>query len=323
MAKTSWKTKITAFVLIFILSITQIPTTVQAASTRPADVKKAEKGNILIGVFGTFERVDKSDILKRINDIRKEACTKGYINPNTGRKLKPSDYVPLKWSANLEWIAQLRSAECTVNEGHTRPNGKSCFSINYKDEQSWGENLAWNYSGLMRGIEQWYDEKKDWVNQNTNAVTGHYTNLINPEYKFIGLASFVRDSGGWYGISAELGYSTAGSQSQSKVKGKTVQTIEVTKNNTNQMKLNAPSSLKLKKSKQLTITCNITFPGIMGGQNTTQGKISKNVTWKSSKPSVISVKSNGKITAKKAGKATITAKIKGGKTLKKTITVKR
>lgn len=308
---------------MFMLAITQILTTVQAAAVRPADVKNAGGGNILIGVSGTFEHVDKSDILKRINDIRKEACTKGYINPNTGRKLKSSDYVPLKWSSNLEWIAQLRAAECTVNEGHTRPNGKSCSSINYKNEQSWGENLAWNYSGLMRGIEQWYVEKKDWVNQNTNAVTGHYTNLINPEYKFIGLASFVRSSGGWYGISAELGYSTAGPQSQSKVKGKTVQTIEVAKNNVKQMKLNAPSSIKLKKSKQLTITCNITFPGIMGGQNSTKGKISKNVTWKSSKPSVISVKSNGKITAKKTGKSTITAKIKGGKTLKKTITVKR
>lgn len=112
-------------------------------------------------------------------------------------------------------------------------------------------------------------------------------------------------------------------QSQSKVKGKTVQTIEVAKNNVKQMKLNALSSIKLKKSKQLTITCNITFPGIMGGQNSTKGKISKNVTWKSSKPSVISVKRNGKITAKKTGKSTITAKIKGGKTLKKTITVKR
>lgn len=87
MAKTSWKTKITAFVLMFMLAITQIPTTVQAAAVRPADVKKAGSGNILIGVSGTFEHVDKSDILKRINDIRKEACTKGYINPNTGRKL--------------------------------------------------------------------------------------------------------------------------------------------------------------------------------------------------------------------------------------------
>ena len=323
MTKTHRRTRIIAFLLILTLSIFQIPATAQAASARPADVTKAGSGNILIGVSGSFERVSKTKILKRINEIRKEACTKGYINPYTGKKLKASDYVPIKWSSNLEWIAQLRAAECTVNESHTRPNGKSCFSINYKNEQSWAENLAWNYSGLMYGIEQWYGEKDDWVKQNSNAVTGHYTSLINPNYKFIGLGSFVRDTGGWYGVSAEFGYSNTGSQAQSKVKGKTIQTIEVIKKNTKQIKLNAPSSMKLKKTKQLTVTCNVSYPGIMGGTNTTKAKLLKGITWKSSKPSVISVKSNGKITAKKTGKAVITAKIKGGKTLKKTITVKK
>lgn len=315
-------TKLITFLLITSLSIFQFPAAAQAASTRPADVNKAGNGNILVGVSGSYESVSKTKILKRINEIRKEACTKGYINPATGKKLKPSDYVPIKWSSSLEWIAQLRAAECTVNESHTRPNGKSCFSITYKNEQSWAENLAWNYSGLMYGIEQWYSEKKDWVNQNSNAVTGHYTSLINPGYKFIGLGSFVRDTGGWYGVSAEFGYNNTDSQTQSKLKGKTIQTIEVPKKNTKQFRLNAPSSIKLKKTKQLTVTCTITFPGIMSGQNTTKGRILKGITWKSSKPSKISVNANGKITAKKTGKSTISAKIKGGKTLKKTITVK-
>ncbi len=81
----------------------------------------------------------------------------------------------MKWSSNLEWIAQLRAAECTVYESHTRPNNQSCFSIRHRNEQSWAENLAWNYSGLMAGIEQWYGEKNDWVNQDTSKVTGHYT----------------------------------------------------------------------------------------------------------------------------------------------------
>ncbi len=322
MKKTRQGTRIIVFLLIFTLSIFQVPTKIQAASVRSADVKKAGKGNILIRVSGSFERVSKTTILKRINQIRKEACQKGYINPSTGKKLKASDYVPIKWSSNLEWIAQLRAAECTVNESHTRPNGKGCFSIKYKNEQSWAENLAWNYSGLMYGIEQWYDEKEDWVKQNHNAVTGHYTSLINPNYKYIGLGSFIRDSGGWYGVSAEFGYTNTGSEKQSKVKGKTIQTIEVKIKSTKQT-LNAPSSIKLKKSKQLVVTCSVSYPGIMGGKNITKGTVVENITWKSSKPSVISIKSNGKITAKKTGKVTITAKVKGGKTLKKTITVKK
>lgn len=325
MEKQSLKNKITTILLLFTLclSLFQHPLTAQAASVRGADVNKAGNGNLLVGVPGSYERVSKTKILKRINEIRKEACTKGYINPATGRKLKPSDYVPMEWSSNLEWIAQLRAAESTINESHTRPNGKSCFSIKRKNEQSWAENLAWNYSGLMHGIEQWYDEKNDWVNQNTNAVTGHYTSMINPNYQYVGLGSFLRSTGGWYGISAEFSSSNTGSKAQSKLKGETTQAVEVSKKYAQKAALDAPSSIKLKKKKNLAVTCKVSFPGIMGGQNTTSGRIVNGITWSSSKPSVLSVSPSGKITAKKTGKAVITAKVKGWKTLKKTITVKK
>ncbi len=320
MKKTSHKTRLLIFLLALTFAFFQVPITAQAA--RSADVKKARSGNVLVDVPGSFERVSKTKILKRINQIRKEACTKHYINPSTGKKLKSSDYVAMKWSSNLEWIAQLRAAECTVYEGHMRPNGLDCFSIKYKNNQSWGENLAWNYSGLMQGIEQWYSEKKDWVKQNYNAVTGHYTSIINPEYRFIGLGSFVRNSGGWYGVSAEFSHTNKGSQTQSKLKGKAYQTMEVSKKRVTQKKLSAPASIKRKKTQQLRVTCNISYPGIMGGKNVTKGASLKGVKWKSSKPSVISVNSNGKITAKKVGKATITARV-NGKSYKKVITVRK
>lgn len=314
-------TRILTFLLFLALTLCQT-STAQAAPTRPSDVKKAGSGNILVGVSGTYEQASKAAILKRINEIRKEACNNGYPNPSgDGRKLTPSDYVPMKWSSNLEWIAQLRAAECTVNESHTRPNGLDCFSIHHNNEQSWAENLAWNYSGLMAGIEQWYDEKNDWVSQNQSAVTGHYTSLINPNYKYIGLGSFVRSTGGWYGVAGEFSSSNAGSGSQSKVKGKYVQTIEAKKKNVQKLTLSAPSSIKVKKTKTLSVSCKVSYPGIMGGTNTTNAKILKGVTWSSSKPSVLSINSKGKITAKKSGKATITAKVKGMKTLKKTIKV--
>lgn len=321
MSKTSIKKKLTAFTLLFALLFTQAPMTVSAA--RAADVSKSGSGKVLVNVSGTYENVSKTTILKRINQIRKEACTKGYINPATGKKLKSSDYKAIKWSSDLEWIAQLRAAECTVNQSHTRPNGKSCFSISRNGQQSWAENLAWNYSGMMQGIEQWYSEKNDWVKQNHNAVTGHYTSLINPSYRYIGLGSFVRSCGGWCGVSAEFGYNNSGSEKKSSLKGSTQQIIEVDKTNIKSPKLSAPSSLKLKKTKTLKVTCKISYPGIMGGSNDTTNVTIKDITWKSSKPSVISVDKNGKIRAKKTGKATITAKIKGKKTLKKTITVKK
>ena len=322
MTKTPVKTKVAAVFLLCALLVAQAPAPAIAASARPADVKKAGKGNMLVKISGTFESVGKSKILKRINEIRKEACAKGYINPSTGEKLTGADYVPVKWSANLEEIALLRAAECTVNEDHVRPNGQICFSVMYGGEQSWAENLAWNYSGMMQGIEQWYSEKNDWVRQNAYAMTGHYTSLIDPNYKFIGLGSFRRDTGGWYGVSAEFSRSTGGSQAKSKVKGKTVQTIEVKKSCVKKAKLNAPTTIKVKKRKNLSVSRKIVYPGLMG-ENVSEDSIKKGITWKSSKPSVLSVSKSGKITAKKAGKATITAKIKGGAKLKKTIIVKK
>lgn len=313
--------KLITFLLIFTLSLFQMSGIVQAAPSRPSDRSKAGNGNILVGVSGTFEQKDKSAILNRINAIRKEACEKGYPNPSNGRKLTMADYVPMKWSSDLEWIAQLRAAESTVNESHTRPNGLTCFSIRRNNQQSWAENLAWNYSGLMQGIEQWYGEKNDWVKQNSHAVTGHYTSLINPKYKYIGLGSFVRSSGGWYGVAGEFSSTVTGSEKQSGVKGSYIQTLEVSKANITNTTLQAPSRIKVKKTKTLTVSCKVVFPGIMGGSNSTNAKIVKGITWRSSKPSVLTISSKGKITAKKAGKATITAKIKGKKTLKKTITV--
>ena len=272
------KTKIVTFFLLSVLLVSQASGPVLAASARPADVSVAESGNILVGISGKYESVSKTKILKRINEIRKEACNKGYINPSTGKKLTASDYVPIEWSSNLEWIAQLRAAECTVNESHTRPNGKSCFSISCNKEQSWAENLAWNYSGLMQGIEQWYAEKQDWVNQNHNAVTGHYTSLINPKYKFIGLGSFRRSTGGWYGVSAEFGWFTDGVSEQSNVKGNAVQLMEVEKKNVKKPKLNAPSSIKVKKKKKLSVSCSVVYPGFMG-KNTSKGTITEGITW--------------------------------------------
>lgn len=293
----------------------------QAASIRKADVTKASQGNELIGVTGTYENVAKSKILKRINKIRKEACDKKYINPVTGKKLSSGDYVPIKWSSALEWIAQLRAAEATVNEDHTRPNGKSCFSITYQKEQSWAENLAWNNAGLMQGIEQWYGEKNDWVNQNSNAVTGHYTSLINPTYQYIGLGSFRRSTGGWYGVAAEFSSQNGLDEKKSSLSGQKVQTIEVQSKNIGSASIKAPASLKVGKAKKLSVVKKITYSGIMGGKNITEGTLLETIKWSSSKNSVLSVNANGTLKAKKVGKATITAKISSGKKLKATVKV--
>ncbi len=186
-------------VISIIVTVRNVPLhmTVKAHET---NVSGASKGCTLIGVEGTYERVAKKKILKRINEIRYEACEKGFPNPlNPKKKLTLDDYVPIKWSSDLERIAQIRAAESTVREAHKRPNGKDCSTVTHNGIIAIRENLAWNNYGIMRGIEQWYEEKNDWVEQNNNR-NNHYLSIMAPDITYIGIGGFVKKSGGWHGI---------------------------------------------------------------------------------------------------------------------------
>ena len=280
-----------------------------AVSTRAIDVSQPAAGNAIVGVVGSYEYTAKTTILAKINKIRKEAYDKGYPNPETGAPLTPSEYVPLKWSSDLEIIAQWRAAEATVDQDHTRPNGGMCVDCKVNGTSSYGENLAWNGSGILEGIDQWYEEKNDWVNQNSGAVTGHYESLILPSFQYIGLGAFKPASGGWTAVAAEFGFVGAADEPQNKLSGTVIQRIEVEKSRILSNKLSV-SKLVAGTSKQLSGM--VQGKGFYGMQ-TLPIRFTDGVTWKSSAPSVASVSAGGMLSAKKPGKVTITATVYGKK----------
>lgn len=99
-------------------------------SILPTDVTTASDGCALLGVKGSYI-TDMQAALDRVNAIRKEACEEGVPDPrNSSRKLTSSDYVPIKWSSDLEYIARIRAAEASLVLAHTRPNGTRCFTLN-------------------------------------------------------------------------------------------------------------------------------------------------------------------------------------------------
>ena len=114
--------------LLVILGLPMAGITAQAAKILPTNITTAEEENALVGVEGSYA-TDVKEAIKLVNKYRLEACEKGYPDPrDPERKLKKSDYVPIKWSAELEYIARIRAAEANIYESHTRPNGKSCFT---------------------------------------------------------------------------------------------------------------------------------------------------------------------------------------------------
>lgn len=297
------------FVLGFYAIISSPESVYAAEPVRQTDVIEPAEGNGFFVVEGTFSSATKEQVLKRINAIRKEACQEGVQHPGTGKKLTMADYVPIKWSSDLEWVAQTRAAEACVAQAHIRPNGTSCMTAKHNGIRGYAEDIAWNWSGMMDGIEQWYEEKDDWVKQRPDTVTGHYTSLINPKYNYIGLGAFELSQGGWTSVVAELSMEEGLDERKIGVTGKYRQVLEVP---LSAMKLSLPQNVVLNSgsSQSLPLTGTVTLQNVYGADKVVKGFAYDGVTWKSSNPAILSVDSAGRVTACNVGAATITATYK-------------
>ena len=292
-------------------------------ATLPTDVTTAKTDRMFLGIKGSYI-TDMQNALNRINAIRKEACDEGIKDPrNESRNLTSSDYVPIKWSSDLEYIARIRAAEASVYRQHIRLNGYDAFAIySPNGVRSWGEVLAWNTSRtFLQGIEQWYREKKDWVG-NTGKVTGHYTQMIDPDNIYVGLATFINPNAGYSTTTAgeftsqgSLDYSqgTSGAvldESAGPAIDKCIQTVEVKKDKiTASMSdfnsLAAPDSVQAEFN--LTVyNCKMETLGA--------------AKWTSSDVKTATVDNTGKVTGVHEGSADITAAC-GDLTATKTIQV--
>ena len=191
-----------------------------------SEVNINSAGTTLVGIEGTFLTPDKQDILDRINAIRKEAADEGLV----------TSYVPIKWSTALEKTAFSRAAEASVTKNHKRLSNKDIWSAWPSGNFSLAENLAWNYDGFMTAINQWYEEKADYVKSlsgaSVSAQTGHYESLINPELTYMGLAAFDNPKNSWITIAQSFGTASGGSEELAGGYGKAIQYTEVNSSQT-------------------------------------------------------------------------------------------
>ena len=294
-----------------------------SATTRNTDTTSPGQGNTLVMVSGTFERANVQKVLDLVNSYRLEACKKGYPHPDDrSRKLTMSDYTPVKWSGDLEWIAQTRAAEGMVRWDHDRPNGTSCFTCEYNGVDSDGESLAWNTAGLMDGIEQWYTEKELWLENEQFLETGHYTVMIDPDVKYIGVGCFATNYRYTSCVAGEFSTSDVLSEKSVAVSGKCNQWMEVQKNRLSGLSVSGKSKVVVGQNAGYSLSQNVTYPG--GWEESDRIStpvIVDGATWSVSKGSVASIGSDGVLHGKKVGKVTVTGKSAGGKTASKTIKI--
>jgi len=264
-----------------------------------------------VGLHGSYIN-DVQNAINRVNAIRKEACDQGVPDPrNSSRNLTPSDYVPIQWSHDLEEVARLRAAEAALNVSHTRPNGKSCFTVTFPGIKTTGnsEVLAWNWNkNMVSGINQFYGEKSAWVNK-TGGVTGHYTSMINPSNKYMGLGCFYAN--------VTVSYKNALCGRFSSSPGSSGSAASAAINN-----CYAPVQVKLSNLSSPSLKCisggnNLSVGGTVSYEmwanvkcdsaNTSTPVLLYEASWKSSNSAIAAVDKYGKVTAKGSGSAVITA----------------
>ena len=275
-------------------------------------VSTPSEGCSLVAVEGAYN-TDSQAVLDRINEIRYEACQEGVQDPrNPSSALTPDDYVPLEWSSSLEYVARVRAAEASIYNDHTRPNNTAWFTVTAPDgKSSFSENLAWNWSSTMvSGVNKWYQEKTSWITQDTSKVTGHYTSMINPDYRYVGLASFTNPNAKYPNtVSGEFD----GYYKHDTSMGAAVPDVRVIIEVQTSALLDAALKVRSEKHQQDgkldkndTIDYALTLKVKLGGFTSSVYDVGE-IVWTSSDQDVAAVDADGKVQITGVGEATIKA----------------
>ncbi len=346
-------------ILCFTILIGNTGTFAADVTILPTDQEHARDGNIMVRVDGSFLQIGdgSADVLRMINLIRYTACREGdwvpdeYKATSTSKKLslardygetptdaqlseKNGDYVPAKWSAELERIAEIRAAEASIVMAHLRPN--SC------NEESttmivngFGfyavENLAWSSWTINNAVNVWLSERKAYKNQSTSSSSvGHYGQMIKMSNTYMAIAGFYvnadmagtrssfpyaisliaahtpekgsgypEERGGYPTIINTIDYTM--SENPRSLSGKYSQLVEVSASRVKELTINGASRLCPSSTETLVLLANM-------GKGSCW-TVHEGITWSSSDSSVVRIDGDGSIHALKEGKAVITASV--------------
>lgn len=339
-------------VLLAILMMVSLAAIAGAEETedivRDADVTVPDEGNVLVALRGSAAvKSEKQELLNTLNALRKEACDKGYPNPeNPEIALTSEDYVPLEWNTDLEDMAQLRSAEGVVEESITRPSGKNSGTITINGTNTSREDIGWAWVDNAEGADLtelpalFYgyngtsaaagSEIARWISggysQDDTAVS-HYAHLINPSYRSVGSAMFKISNGTIVTASGKEYYGRAvmcmvqelsrtetseAKRQFSDLGGDYTQKVEVRPSYLKEMYFNDDTISAMETGTRETLVPTVV---LHAGRHERYAHeiyipdcmLTAGASWTSSRTSSATVNKNGRVSARAAGNVTISA----------------
>lgn len=154
---------------------------VNKSSDNKAIITAKKVGTAYIKITTYNGKVDTCKVVVRNNTAEE------YIDEVielTNAERKKVGLPALSKRADVTEAAKVRAKEISVKFSHTRPNGESCFTIIDDYNISYtrlGENIAMGYTSPQDVVDGWM------------ASEGHKKNILNSEFKGIGVGYYVED----------------------------------------------------------------------------------------------------------------------------------
>ena len=251
----------------------------------------------------TYGQREARDMLTKINSFR-TGSDAWYWNDTNTKKISASGLKTLTYDYGLEKIAMQRAAEIAVRFSHTRPNGGKSTTAYGVLKTPTGENIAYGYNSAAEVFNAWREDNENYDGQ------GHRRNMLDSRFKYVGIGHVVYQ-GFHYWVQEFNGnvYSTSWTAANTS---ETPVTIEIDGSIISSSSYAADDDLPYSVDKGSTISLpaireSLTVTGHLPSyRNVLAGTV--NAAWTSGNTAVATI-SNGKLTGKGAGTATITARV--------------
>ena len=140
----------------------------------------------MVPVQVTYGQSEARAMLDRINSFRTDA-DQAWAYDGNNRRVSYSGLGNLQYDYELEQVAMKRAAEIALSYGHTRPNGKKCFTAYTFSHGGAGENIAAGFSSEERVFNAWKEDNENYSGQ------GHRRNMLGKNYTAVGIGHVKYD----------------------------------------------------------------------------------------------------------------------------------
>ena len=214
------------------------------------------------------------------------------------KERKKAGLDPVKIDSKLNAAAMQRAAECAVYFAHTRPSGEDCFSV----LSEYGISMGAAGENIAAGQDSAESVMESWMNSD-----GHQANILNENYTTVGLGCYLQ----YGGVPCWVQVFTDGSGDSAAQPEDEMHTTYVKANE----EYIGMMMVALEKNKLALGGTTQLEAGLVnqGWDNIIWFPENDSLVYSSSKPSVATISSHGKVTAKGKGSAAISAQLYGTK----------